>query len=102
LTAAISENIGVIMDFVPAHFVSDNYALSRFDGSYLYESAVTHPFATVNGEPIFFDYTKPHVVSFMKSAVDFWLTCYHFDGIRYDAVSRICFTSVGRRKPRHK
>ncbi|MCH4239571.1 MAG: 1,4-alpha-glucan branching protein GlgB [Oscillospiraceae bacterium] len=84
------ENIGVIMDFVPAHFVSDNYALSRFDGSYLYESSDA---SLRNSEwgTIFFDYTKPHVVSFMKSAVDFWLTCYHFDGIRYDAVSRLLY-----------
>ncbi|HCC01608.1 MAG TPA: 1,4-alpha-glucan branching protein GlgB, partial [Ruminococcaceae bacterium] len=85
------EKIGVIMDFVPAHFIRDNYALSKFDGTYLYESADS---SLRNSEwgTVFFDFTKSHVVSFLKSAVDFWLTCYHFDGIRYDAVSRLIYT----------
>ncbi|MDD3260634.1 MAG: 1,4-alpha-glucan branching protein GlgB [Oscillospiraceae bacterium] len=84
------EQIGVIMDFVPAHFISDNYALSKFDGTYLYESADP---SLRNSEwgTTFFDFTKPHVVSFVNSSVDFWLTYYHFDGIRYDAVSRLLY-----------
>ncbi|MDD4807356.1 MULTISPECIES: 1,4-alpha-glucan branching protein GlgB [Caproicibacterium] len=84
------EGIGVIMDFVPAHFISDNYALSKFDGFYLYESENPDLRESEWGT-VFFDFTKPHVVSFLKSAVDFWLTCYHFDGIRYDAVSRLLY-----------
>lgn len=85
------EGIGVIMDFVPAHFISDNYALSKFDGTYLYESAEP---SLRNSEwgTVFFDFAKPHVISFLKSAADFWLTYYHFDGLRYDAVSRILYT----------
>lgn len=82
--------IGVIMDFVPAHFINDYWALANFDGHYLYESED----ATVRYSEwgtTFFDFTKPHVVSFMKSALDFWLTYYHFDGIRYDAVSRMLY-----------
>ena len=37
-----------------------------------------------------FDFTKPHVISFLLSSLNFWLTVYHFDGIRYDAVSNLC------------
>ena len=85
------EGIGAIMDFVPAHFIRDDYALSKFDGTFLYES--DEP-ALRDSEwgTVFFDFAKPHVLSFLKSAADFWLTYYHFDGLRYDAVSRILYT----------
>lgn len=82
--------IGVIMDFVPAHFINDYWALANFDGHYLYESGDASVRSSEWGTT-FFDFTKPHVVSFMKSALDFWLTYYHFDGIRYDAVSRLLY-----------
>ena len=82
--------IGVILDFVPLHFVSDFYALHQFDGSFLYESEREterySPWIT-----ILFDYSKPHVISFMKSALDFWLSRYHFDGVRFDAVSNLIY-----------
>lgn len=68
--------IGVILDFVPTHFVPDYYALARFDGSFLYESDNPNlrdsPWGTV-----LFDFTKPHVLSFLRSALDFWITVYH-------------------------
>lgn len=82
--------IGVILDFVPTHFVPDYYALACFDGSFLYESDNPNlrdsPWGTV-----LFDFTKPHVLSFLRSALDFWITVYHFDGIRYDAVSNLIY-----------
>jgi 1,4-alpha-glucan branching enzyme len=83
-------SLGVLMDFVPAHFVSDFYALHQYDGTYLYESENKDLRCSEWGT-IFFDFTKPHVLSFLKSAVDFWLTVFHFDGIRYDAVSRMLY-----------
>lgn len=78
--------IGVLMDFVPLHFVRDFYALHQFDGGFLYESADESLRYSEWGTALF-DYTRPHVLSFMKSALDFWMTVYHVDGIRYDAVS---------------
>ena len=45
-----------------------------------------------------FDFTKPHVLSFLKSAIDFWLSRYHFDGIRYDAVSNLIYHDGDREK----
>ena len=82
--------IGVILDFVPAHFIPDFYALAQFDGSCLYEpddpNARHSPWGT-----LLFDFTKPHVLSFLRSALDFWISVYHFDGIRYDAVSNLIY-----------
>ena len=89
--------IGVILDFVPTHFVPDYYALARFDGSCLYEpdnpNLRDSPWGTV-----LFDFTKPHVLSFLHSALDFWITVYHFDGIRYDAVSNLIYQGGSKDK----
>lgn len=82
--------IGVILDFVPLHFVTDFYALHQFDGSFLYESEDEARRFSEWGTALF-DYTKPHVLSFMKSALDFWMAYYHIDGVRYDAVSCLIY-----------
>ena len=82
--------IGVILDFVPLHFVRDFYALHMYDGGYLYESEYEEKRYSPWGTALF-DFTKPHVLSFLKSAIDFWLSRYHFDGIRYDAVSNLIY-----------
>lgn len=82
--------LGVLLDFVPLHFVCDFYALHQFDGGFLYESEDEALRFSEWGTALF-DYTKPHVLSFMKSALDFWLSYYHIDGLRYDAVSRLIY-----------
>ncbi len=84
------ENIGVILDFVPAHFVCDFYALHQFDGSFLYESEAQDRRYTQWGT-VYFDFTKGHVLSFLMSSLDFWLSAYHFDGVRFDAVSTLIY-----------
>ena len=84
------ENIKVILDFVLVHFATDNYALEKFDGGVLYEHAE-------NGKTISewgsynFNYSKGEVRSFLQSAANFWLSEYHFDGLRVDAVSRLIY-----------
>lgn len=82
--------LGVILDFVAAHFVRDAHGLACFDGQPLFESASPElrdsPWNTS-----YFDFTKPHVQSFLKSSADFWLTFFHFDGIRFDAVSHLTY-----------
>ena len=83
-------HIGVILDVVPLHFVTDFFALHQFDGGFVYESADESQRYTEWGT-ILFDYTKPHVISFMKSSFDFWINYYHIDGLRYDAVSQLIF-----------
>ena len=82
--------IGVIMDFVPVHFVKDDFSLSYFDGTALYEYPRAHDadsqWGTAN-----FDLWKEEVRSFLMSAASFWIDVYHFDGLRMDAISNAIF-----------
>lgn len=83
-------NIGVIMDFVPVHFVKDNYALAKYDGTSLYEyekdEDAHSEWGTYN-----FDLWKEEVRSYLMSAANFWIDVYHFDGLRMDAISNAIF-----------
>jgi 1,4-alpha-glucan branching enzyme len=83
-------NIGVIMDFVPAHFVTDQFGLSNFDGlpEYEYEDPTIayNEWGSCN-----FNFFRYEVRSFLNSAADFWLSVYHIDGLRMDAVSNIVY-----------
>ena len=85
------KGLGVILDWVPAHFCKDIQGLGRFDGTPLYES--TDPLRAER--PIWgtysFDYSKPEVVSFLISNAMFWMDVYHVDGFRVDAVSSIVY-----------
>lgn len=83
-------HIGVILDVVPLHFVTDFFGLHQFDGGFVYESQYENLRYTEWGT-VLFDYTKPHVLSFMKSSLDFWINYYHIDGLRFDAVSQLIF-----------
>lgn len=80
--------IGVIMDFVPVHFVKDDFSLSYFDGTPLYEYRASHDadsqWGTAN-----FDLWREEVRSFLMSAAAFWIDKYHIDGLRMDAISNI-------------
>lgn len=84
------ENIGVIMDFVPLHFASDNFALYEYDGGHIFESNDEQQRYSRWGT-ILFDFTKPFVMSFLHSALIFWIENYHIDGIRFDAVSDMLY-----------
>lgn len=83
-------DIGVLLDFVPVHFAVDGYALSNYDGTCLYE----YP----NGDVGYnewgsknFNHSRGEVRSFLQSAANYWLTVYHFDGLRMDAISNIIY-----------
>ena len=82
--------IGAIMDFVPVHFAVDAYGLKEYDGTALYE----YPHRDV-GESEWGSYNFMHsrreVACFLQSAANYWLTEYHFDGLRMDAVSRLIY-----------
>ncbi len=82
--------IGLIMDFVPVHFVKDNYALAYYDGTPLYEydkeEDANSEWGTYN-----FNLWKEEVRSFLMSAANFWIDVYHFDGLRMDAISNAIF-----------
>ena len=82
--------IGVIMDFVPVHFIADTYALNKFDGTALYEYADDDKgyseWGTCN-----FNYYRSEVRSFLQSSANFWMEKFHFDGIRMDAISNAIY-----------
>lgn len=82
--------IGVILDFVPVHFARDFFGLHIYDGGFVFESEnEMERYSEWN--TALFDYSKPHVLSFMKSSVNFWVEQYHIDGIRFDAVANLIY-----------
>ena len=85
-----NNGIGVIMDFVPVHFAIDSYGLARYDGTCLYEypnsDVGQSEWGTYN-----FIHSRREVCCFLQSAANYWLSVYHFDGLRMDAISRAIY-----------
>ncbi len=83
-------NIGVILDFVPVHFALDEYGLAKYDGTALYE--YPHEAVGVSEWGSYnFMHSRGEVRSFLQSSANFWLSVFHFDGLRMDAISRIIY-----------
>ncbi len=82
--------IGIIMDFVPVHFAVDDYALSSYDGTALYEYPHNAVGVSEWGSCNFM-HSRGEVRSFLQSAANYWLTEYHIDGLRMDAISRAIY-----------
>ncbi len=81
--------IGVILDFAPVHFATDEFALCHFDGTCLYEYDNEHKYSPWGS--LQFDLGKDPVRSFLMSAMNYFIEYFHFDGIRVDAVSNIVY-----------
>lgn len=92
--------IGAILDFVPVHYARDEAGLAYFDSTCMYESEMPQMRESAWGS-IRFDYSKPHVQSFMRSAINFWINKYHFDGIRFDAVAYMIFPDGNPNSPEY-
>ena len=82
--------IGIIMDFVPVHFAVDDYALNCYDGTALYEYPHNAVGVSEWGSCNFM-HSRGEVRSFLQSAANYWLTEYHIDGLRMDAISRAIY-----------
>lgn len=90
IDACHKEGIGIIMDFVPAHFVKDSHGLSMFDGGCVYEYTNESDRYT-EWDSCYFDFGKEEVRSFLMSSVHFWAHYFHVDGIRFDAISNLIY-----------